>query len=176
MKIRLLGSILLIIFLACAPASAIKISGGNGFSGMFHVGGVMGPGIGINFGLDLGMPVEQWELGLEAGQVITDYDFSISINATKIGGVARYELIEDSLWGAVHIGKTWFSVSKDMSFTDMFSGKSFALKSGGVLDASYISASLDYKLGDIFVSPRVFLNYIGEGAVFEFDLNVGSRF
>ena len=165
------------IFFACsAPASAIKISGETiGFMSQFHLGFVDGFGLGVNFGLDAGVPAGDFELGAEIEQSVTDYRFDVNMNPTKLGILLRYTAIPEQLWVAVHLGSVQFTASKDTYYMDTFSGDRIDIFGEEQTRGSYVSASLDYKMGDFVLTPRAYFNYINGGMLPEFDLNLGVR-
>ena len=170
--------ILILILILCAlhgPAHAIKVSGGS-FASSFHIGGVIGFGLGINFGMDAGIPIGDFELGAEIEQAITDYKFEVSVNTTRLGLLVRYQIIEGLLSAGIHTGSTRFTTSKDTTFSDASSGDKISLVGGDEYKASYVSASIDYALGDLIITPRFYINYIEGGTLYEFDINLGMRF
>jgi len=172
---RVAAAILIIITMAY-PAFAIKINSEMGFASMFHIGLVSGPGLGLNFGVDGGIPMGDFELGVELEQVITDYNYEVSINATRAGGMLRYEILDDMLWVAAHAGGIGFTVSKDTEVGDVFSDRKSALIADETYNGSYVSISLDCRVGDLILTPRFHTNYVENGAVLQFDLNLGTRF
>jgi hypothetical protein len=169
--------ICLIFCFAALPAHAVKIDAESfDFASSFHIGAVMGPGLGLNFGLDAGIPMGDFELGLEFEQIITDYDYEVSINARRFGLITRYHIIEDLFSAAIHFGSAEFSTSQDVFVSDVFGGDETLITGGKINTASYLAASLEWMLGDLILSPKVCLNYVGGGAVLQLDLNIGTRF
>jgi hypothetical protein len=165
----------LLLLIIVSPAHAIKIEGGS-FAGSFHLGLVSGPGLGINFGLDGGVPAGDFLLGGEIEQIVTDHDFDVSINARKFGLMARYYMMEKTLSAALHLGTTEFSISKDTTFKDALTSKSERITGTELKKASYVAFSLDYYLGQYMITPKICMNYLEEGSLLEFDLNLGHTF
>jgi len=160
------------------PADAAKISGFQefGLTGGFYIGVVTGPGIGLNFGLDAGVPFESFTFGVEVEQLVTDADLDTNINATKFGGIIRYQVIEDFISIGAHAGVLGYMTSKDTSYHDTFSGKKIEIKGEEKNSGSYVAGSIDFKFGALILTPKVSLLNIGKGYLPEIDLNVGARF
>ena len=174
-----LNSTLIMIFalvLFSSPAFGIKITGGTSFASSFHIGFVDGPGLGLNFGLDAGIPIEAFEIGAEVEQMITDSGYDTNINATKFGALVRYQAIEDFLSIGVHAGVIGYITSKDISFHDTFSDKKVTVKGETKGSASYVAGSVDFTLGDFMLTPKVSLLNINKGYLPEIDINLGARF
>ena len=144
-----------------------------------HLGFVSGIGTGLNFGFDAGINVnEKLMIGPEIEQVITDIDYASDINATRLGLYLNYDLSEyvEKLAFNLHYGSTGFYVSKnDIRYE--YQGKIYYLLANNSYSGQYLAFSLDYPLGEFFISPKLVINSIhGGGSFNEIDLNVGRKF
>ncbi len=138
----------------------------------------MGPGAGINFGLDAYMPFEDWRFGGEIEQIISDYEFEVNINATRLGGVIKYKFFEETMALGLHLGKIFFKTTKDVVYTDAFSNNKYEIKGERGYSATYIEAAASFKILEEFIlTPKIILNYVDDGgAIKEVDLNIGHEF
>ncbi len=167
----------LCLCLPLSPAFAYKITGGElPFGASFHIGGVFGPGVGINFGGDVGINAGDFEVGIELEQLTTDHDFDVNINASRGGLFVRYPVFENLLVCGLSLGRAGFITSKDTAYKDLFSGESKPIAGETKLDATYIAGSLDIKAGEFILTPKVYVNYLADGALLEFDFNLGHKF
>jgi len=167
----------LFVFVISSAACAIKVEE-TGYASTFHLGLIFGPGTGINLGADFLFPIGEVDLGLEGEIEITDYEWEVNINGRRLGGVLRYEFVDTFFSSALHFGKTWFTVSRDVDYQDVLSGEKYALYADESNSATYLALSFDFVIFEEYIlTPKLVMNYIDNGgAVLEIDLNLGHEF
>lgn len=141
-----------------------------------HVGMVSGIGLGIGLGFDAGLRLGNFQIGPEIEQLITDVDYSASINATRFGGFISY-MISESFTLNFHAGSFNFQPNRQIIYTA--DGNNYILAENLDYKGSYSAISLDYlyKPFNMLITPKIALNSINEqGTLREFDLNLGWRF
>jgi|GEM_PF-1632403 len=173
--IILISSILLLAM--SSAAYALKVQEAP-YASTFHLGLIFGPGMGIDLGADFLFPINSLDLGLEGEIIITDHEFEVNLNGRRVGGVLRYEFLEDFFSSALHFGKTWFTVSRDVDYLDIFSGKRYALYADEGNSATYMAFSLDFIVWDEYIlTPKLVMNSVdGGGTLLEVNLNLGHDF
>lgn len=173
--IRISLILFLLIFFFSFPSYAITIRG-TPFDSSFHIGLTMGPGTGLNFGIDGLIVFNDFSFGGEIEQLVTNHDFEVNINALRYGGVLKYNVTEEIAIG-MHLGMASFNVSRDVEYKDAFTGDYFMIEGETGNSLSYIGLSSDFELLGFVITPKVIINYISNGgAIYEFDLNMGKGF
>ncbi len=169
--------VLFFVFVFVSSAHALKVEE-NPYASTFHLGLVFGPGTGLDLGADFLFPFEALQLGFEGEIIITDYEFEVNINGRRLGGVLRYEFIEDFFSLGAHFGKTWFTVSRDVEYLDVISGEKYVIYENSDNSATYLAASFDFIVFDGYIlTPKLIMNSVdGGGSLLEFNLNIGHEF
>ena len=167
-KLSLTAFVWLILLLS--GAQAFKLENLPFFSS-FHIGFVSGVGSGLNFGATGKFLPGKLKIGAEIEQLITDVNYSASINALKYGGLVSYKC-SDLITLNGHYGFIQFQSNKDFAYTDL-SNTSYLLSANTAYTGSYWAVSLDYAFDWFSLSPKYSVNTIQDkGSVTEFDINV----
>jgi hypothetical protein len=167
------GAIIWLIFLI-SGAQAFKLENLPFFSN-FHIGFVSGAGAGLNFGANGKFLLGNVKLGAEIEQLITDVNYSASINAVKYGGLVSYN-ITDLITLNGHYGRLQFKTNKDFAFTDL-ANNSRLLLANTAYTGTYLAISLDYSFDWFSLTPKYTINTVQDkGSVAEFDINVSRGF
>jgi len=164
-----------LIILLILPVSAFKLENLI-VKGDFHIGLVNGIGSGLNFGVRAEIPFESdIELGLELEQLVTDVNYSATINGLKLGAVFSYQIMP-VLGLNLHIGTLGFKSNKDIFYKNN-SGQTQIIRENSNTTGQYYAISLDYAIWDLEISPKYIINNVTDkGQVTEFDLNLGKSF
>lgn len=137
-----------------------------------HVGLVTGIGTGLNIGFDLGFKLFNLKIGPEIEQVISDVDYSAGINSLRIGGNVSLKLT-DSLNINFHLGYFNFQVKN----SDIHYGSHTYTAGTKSYKGNYSALSIDYIWQDFLFSPKLIVNNVEDGAIFnELDFNIGREF
>ena len=164
----------LVAGLLSSSASAMKIEK-LPYMGDFHLGIVHGPGLGINLGVDGGLKLKDFDIGLEVYQIMTDVNYSATISATRFGAILGLKLYPNLKLNG-HYGYFNFIPSRDITFTDI-SGKSQTVIEANNYKGEYLAVSLDYSAWDLIFSPKYVFNKITDkGNLSEVDFNIGKSF
>lgn len=165
----------LLIFLFASNAGfAIKLEK-LPFMSDFHIGIINGIGIGINLGASALLPFYNLGFGAEIEQLMTDVNYSATLNATRFGGLIRYAL-SDKMKINYHLGNFNFIPSRDFQYKDL-SGQMQFITEAVNYKGSYWAVSLDYNEWDFIFSPKYVMDSIKDkGSVSEFDFNIGKSF
>ena len=172
---RALIILVMVFSLISASAGAVRVQELPLVS-KIHLGVVTGIGGGINFGFNAAFKLFDVNLGLELEQVISDVEYSSSVNGTRYGGLLNIPLTKD-LSLNLHMGSFGFQVSKaDINYT--INGSSQTLIADENYSGKYQALSLDYRYAGFLFSPKLVLNIIDgkSGTIQEFDFNIGRAF
>jgi hypothetical protein len=143
----------------------------------FHIGWTNGIGSGINFGAAAKFLQGELKPGIEIEQLITDVNYSASINGLKLGVLLNYK-IDQNMSVNAHYGNSQFRANKTFVYKDL-AGNNQTIIADQLTMGSYVGISLDYMITDwgFMVTPKYLINTIsGQGAVSQFDLNIGKSF
>ncbi|HTY13012.1 MAG TPA: hypothetical protein VMD02_02360, partial [Candidatus Omnitrophota bacterium] len=109
----------------------------------FHIGVVNGIGNGLNIGINALVPMWNFGAGLEIEQIMSDINYSATINATRYGLVGAWTL-SDSLKLNYHMGNFNVIPSTAVNYTDA-NGGSYVLAEAVNYKGQYWALSADYK-------------------------------
>lgn len=143
----------------------------------FHLGLVTGIGTGMDFGITAMFLPGNLKFGAEVEQLITDVDYTATINGTKVGAVLSFNLT-DSWVLSGHLGSVQFKSNKDIVYNDS-SNKAQIISADLLYRAQYRSIALNYKYKDwgLIITPKYTVNTIGsQGSIGQFDINIGKTF
>lgn len=143
-----------------------------------HIGIVTGVGVGMNLGFDLGATIKDViQIGPEFEAVISDVNYSATVNAVRIGGFINYKLSSSFILN-FHMGT--FNMQSSREFTYSAGGNLYRILEGQNYKGQYTAVSLDYLFGDMdqyMLSPKITINTVNnQGTMNQFDLNLGFRF
>ena len=145
------------------------------FMSDFYVGMVNGIGMGIDLGVRAIYPLEDLRFGLEVEQLMTDVNYSMTLNATRFGACCGIK-INDNLTVFYHMGGFNFMPSRLYVYTDS-NGKTYTLNESTNYKGTYWAVSVDYLACGFIISPRFVNNTIfDQGVAREVDVNVGKSF
>jgi hypothetical protein len=162
------------LIMLLSGAQAFKLENTPFFSN-FHIGFVSGVGAGLNFGVSGRFLPGDFKIGAEIEQVITDVNYSATINAIKYGGLVSLKLT-DLITLNGHYGVLQFKTNKDFAFTDL-SNTSIPLTANTPYTGNYWAISLDYPFEWFSLTPKYAVNTIQDkGSVAQFDINVSRGF
>lgn len=172
---KIISIFFLLLFCASSASAAIKIRE-LPFVSDFHIGLVTGVGGGINLGFDAGFKLGNLMLGPEIEQVITDVNYSSSVNATRIGGFLNIEIFK-YVFLNVHMGKFNFQVkNRDINY-DLDGQNYFFVAGSNSYPGTYQAVSVDLPWQEYMLSPKLIINQIDNGGTLtEFDFNIGRSF
>ena len=141
----------------------------------FHIGIATGVGTGINIGANALLSYRRFKFGLEVEQLMTDVNYSATINATRFGGVIGY-VLSDVIRINYHMGNFNFMPSRLFQYQDS-TGQTYIINEATNYKGQYWALSLDYSAWDFLFSPKFIINSIyNKGTVREFDFNIGKSF
>ncbi|MFA4967761.1 MAG: hypothetical protein WC624_06045 [Candidatus Margulisiibacteriota bacterium] len=170
---RLLIALSIIIILSGA-GFAIKVEK-LPFMSDFHIGLVNGIGMGINLGLHAIYPVQDLRFGLEVEQIMSDVNYTSTLNATRFGVCAGIKLY-DNLSVFYHMGGFNFMPSVPFTYIDS-GGQTHSVDGSVNYKGNYWAVSIDYLAWDFILTPIFINNTIyNQGSVKELDINIGKSF
>lgn len=164
-----------VIFLT-STCFAFKLEKIDAFSD-FHIGLTNGIGAGLNFGATAKFLPGRLKPGIEVEQLITDVDYSATIHGLKLGFILNYK-VDENIYLNGHYGNSQFRSNKNINYKDL-AGNSQSIVADQLTKGSYFGISMDYLVPDwgVLVTPKYLINTIsGQGAVNQFDLNIGKTF
>ena len=145
------------------------------FMSDFYVGIVNGIGIGIDLGVRAIYPIEDLRFGLELEQIMSDVNYTMTLNATRLGACAGIK-VNDNLTVFYHMGGFNFMPSRLYVYTDS-NGNNYTLKENTNYKGTYWAVSADYLAWGFIITPRFVNNTIfDQGVVREIDVNIGKSF
>ncbi len=138
----------------------------------FHIGIVNGIGNGLNIGINALVPLGDFGAGLEVEQIMSDINYSATINATRFGLIASL-LLYNSIKLNYHMGNFNFMPSQAINFIDA-TGGNYILAEATNYKGQYWGISADYPAFDFIFTLKFTNNAIQDkGTVREIDLNIG---
>jgi hypothetical protein len=141
----------------------------------FHIGISTGVGTGINIGANALLSYRRLKFGFEVEQLMTDVNYSATINATRFGGVIGY-VLSDVIRVNYHLGNFNFMPSRLFQYQDS-TGQTYRVNEATNYKGQYWALSLDYYAWDFLFSPKFIVNGIyNQGMVREIDFNIGKSF
>jgi hypothetical protein len=155
-------------------AHAFKLENIDMFSD-FHIGLVSGVGTGLDFGVSALFLPGRIKCGLEIEQLITDVDYTATLNALKYGGIVNLVLAENWTLGG-HLGVLQFRSNKDIVYNDLAKTRQ-VISADQLYKGRYWGVSLNYLYPDwgLIITPKYSVITVDEkGSVAEFDINVGK--
>ena len=142
------------------------------FMSDFHVGLVNGIGNGINIGLRALFPLDQFFVGPEVEQIMSDINYSATINASRFGVVGGMNVYENTK-AFLHLGYFNFMPSDVFNYIDA-SGHFFQVSPGVNYKGLYWGLSADYTAWDFIFTIKYLSDSITDGGTInELDFNVG---
>lgn len=155
------------------PASAIKLENFP-FMSDVHLGIVSGLGWGLNIGAGGWLNYKNIKFGGEIEQMMTDYDYTATINWTRYGGIIGYNFSNFVLnW---HMGALSFTPSRNINYKDL-AGNAQTVTENINYKGSYWAISADFKTGEFTLSPKyMVMSFLNKGSYAEVDLNLGKSF
>ena len=165
---------IILVFVISRASFAIKLEK-LPFLSDFHIGIVNGIGMGLDLGVSGSIPIDAFRLGLEVEQIMSDINYSATINATRFGILLGYT-ISDTMRLNYHMGNFNFMPSRLIVFQDS-SGSTYVLDEAVNYKGQYWAFSLDYRAWDFIFTPKFMVDSIfDKGTVRELDLNIGRSF
>jgi len=160
--------------LLVSPSFAVHIQN-LPFVSAAHLGVVSGIGTGLSLGFSAGISLNNWKIGPEFEQIITDVDYSAAVNAKRLGAVLSVELMNGLVLN-LHLGSFGFQVTnRDAAYRS--GGNDYLLLADHYYSGQYEAVSADYLWNDFLITPKLAINAInGQGTLSEFDLNLGRYF
>jgi len=141
----------------------------------FHIGIATGIGTGIDIGANALLTYRRIKFGLEVEQLMTDVNYSATINATRFGGVIGY-VLSDVIRINYHLGNFNFMPSRLLYYKDS-NGQTYNLNEATNYKGQYWALSLDYSAWDFIFSIKFVVDSIyNQGTIREFDFNIGKSF
>lgn len=166
----------LFCLLAAATASSAFSLNNLPFMSDAHIGLVTGVGTGVNFGFNAGFDIQDFTVGPELEQLITDVDYSAGINATRLGGYIKY-YVNNDIAVNVHLGSFQLQVKeRDIYYSS--GGVEYVLLAGAQrYTGKYQAISVDIPWEGFKIVPKFIVNAVdGGGSVNEFNLNLAKSF
>lgn len=163
-----------VLFIISNSAFAIKVEK-LPFMSDFYIGLVNGIGMGLDIGGTAIYSLEDLRLGLEIEQIMSDVNYSATLNATRFGVRAGIKM-NDNLEIFYHMGGFNFMPSVPITYKDSAS-QSYTVDGGVNYKGTYWAVSADYRAWDFILTPKFVNNTIFDhGVVREIDLNIGKSF
>ncbi|MFA5034493.1 MAG: hypothetical protein WC500_01740 [Candidatus Margulisiibacteriota bacterium] len=151
----------LIVLLFATSAFAIKLHE-LPMASDFHLGLTTGIGTGLNFGAIFRFPFSNnFQLGAEIEPVMTDVNYSATMNLIRFGGVASY-LINDEMMLNGHIGMYNMKVNQDINYVKDTTLYTFLAATN--YKGTYAAISLDYYYApwDVKFTPKYVFNTVSD--------------
>ncbi|MBU0630507.1 MAG: hypothetical protein KKC80_06265 [Candidatus Margulisbacteria bacterium] len=128
----------------------------------FHLGLVSGVGTGLNFGAIFRFPFNNtMQIGAELEPLMTDVNYSATMNAIRFGGVVSY-LINDETMLNGHIGM--YNLKTNQDFNYVKDGTLYTFAAATNYKGTYLAISLDYyyEPWGVKFSPKYVFNTVSD--------------
>jgi hypothetical protein len=161
--------LLLILILASSASWAMKLEN-LPFMSDVHTGIVYGPGMGIDLGAGAWLFLRDIKVGVEVEILMTDANYTATLNATRYGGVFGTKFQNYTL--NYHVGALNFISNRDLDYNDM-SNQPQQIKENINYKGHYWGFSVDIPAGEFILSPKYLINTVtNQGSIWELDLNI----